>query len=210
MVYDSAGTDIAAAHTPKGPALTRSDTVLDDAEVADLGRLFADGDERALATAYRHWSSLVYTIAVRSLANAADAEDVTQQVFISAWRSRARYDPALARLPAWLVGITRHAVADAHEARARVRRSAQAAVSAAPSEVTEETVRTTVDRVLIADELDRLGEPGRTVLRLAFYRDLTHAQIANELDLPLGTVKSHIRRGLLRLRTRLEVDGAHR
>lgn len=190
-----------------GPALTTTDDA--DADVALLGRRFADGDEEALAEAYRRWSTLVHTIALRSLGDRADAEDVTQQVFVSAWRGRHRFDPGRARLPAWLVGIARHTVADAHEARSRARRSEQAAVAVAPNpSTTEEDVRQVADRVLVADELRRLGDPGRTILELAFFRDLTHVQIAEELDLPLGTVKSHVRRSLIRLRDRLEVDGA--
>lgn len=181
----------------------------DDPDGVDrLGREFAAGDERAIREAYERWSTLVHTLALRSLGTAAEAEEVTQQVFVEAWRGRHRFDPTRARLPAWLVGITRHAVADAHERRARDRRLADAATPPPPSVGPPDD--RVVDRLVVADELDRLGDPQRTILRLAFYEDLTHDQIATKLDLPLGTVKSHVRRSLARLRTRWEVDGALR
>ncbi|ADG73388.1 RNA polymerase, sigma-24 subunit, ECF subfamily [Cellulomonas flavigena DSM 20109] len=187
-----------------------SASVTDD--VDELGRAFVAGDEAAIGEAYRRWSSLVHTVALRSLGNASEAEDVTQQVFVEAWRGRTRFDPTRARLPAWLLGITRHAVADAHERRSRDRRlREQPQVASDPDRVPVTTLdQRVVDRVVVADALDDLGDPQRTILRLAFYDDLTHDQIAARMGLPLGTVKSHVRRSLARLRTRWEVDGAVR
>lgn len=189
--------------------MSTSDTAPGD-DVDELGRAFAAGDEAAIGEAYRRWSTLVHTVAVRSLGSTTEAEDVTQQVFVDAWRSRARFDPDRSRLPAWLMGITKHAVADAHERRARDRRlREQPQLAADPDRSPATTLdQRVVDRVVVADALDDLGDPQRTIVRLAFYEDLTHDQIATRTGLPLGTVKSHVRRSLTRLRSRWEVDGA--
>lgn len=174
-----------------------------------LARAFGAGDELALAEAYRRWAPFVHTLALRALGSAADAEDVTQQVYVSAWRGRAGYRPDRGPLPAWITGITRNAVADALGRRQRDARGLSAVASRVDREPETDVARV-ADRVLVVDELDRLGEPQRTILALAFYDDLTHDQIARRLELPLGTVKSHIRRSLMRLRDRLEVEGAPR
>ena len=175
----------------------------------ELATAFAAGDERALRDAYARWSGLVHSLAVRSLGDPRDAEDVTQKVFVEAWRGRARYDPGRSRLGAWLVGITRHCVADMLAARARLRRGDEVLAAGSGSDAVD-PVAELADRLIVADEIARLDPVPQQVVRLAFYADLTHNQIAEKLGLPLGTVKSHIRRSLLRLRTRLEVnDDAH-
>ena len=184
----------------------RDVTESDDAEV---GRRFAAGDERALAVAYERWAGLVHGMAVRALGSTVDAEDVTQQVFVSAWTGRSGYRPEHGPLPAWLVGITRHRIADAFARRRRVERE-RLATAAMPDadRVSTRFESGSDDRVVLLDELARIGEPQRGIMELAFFHDLTHEQIAARTGLPLGTVKSHIRRTLVRLRTRLEVNGA--
>ena len=95
-------------------------------DVDDLAVRLRDGSRDALAEAYREWSSLVHTLALRSLGNHHDAEDVTQQVFVAAWRSRHTLRPDRGTVAGWLVGITRHTVADLHAKRARLARDAAA------------------------------------------------------------------------------------
>ncbi|MFJ6000638.1 RNA polymerase sigma factor [Arthrobacter sp. NPDC092385] len=165
---------------------------------------FSAGDENAMAAAYRSFSPIVYTVALRALGDHAAAADVTQDVFVRAWRFRSSFDPEAGAVPAWVLGICRNVVLDSLSARSRqqhvVVRSGIAPGSGAAQ---ERGVDTITDRVVLGSELELLGEPQSSILKLAFYEDLTHEQISARLDLPLGTVKSHIRRSLVHLRHRL-------
>src|SRR6476469_2203975 len=102
----------------------RSEATLTDESAYAVGKRFCSGDESALEEAYERWSPLVYTIAVRATADRSLADDVTQQVFVKAWRSHRRFDPDQRPLPAWLVGITRHALSDIKREQDRDRRLA--------------------------------------------------------------------------------------
>lgn len=166
---------------------------------------FQAGDELALAEIYACWSSLVYTVALRSLGNVTEAEEVTQRVFTRAWTSRHTFDPTRARLPAWLIGITRNEIADAHAARGKQARfrTQMIAVTQMDDQIEPADL---ADRLMLADEMSRLAAIPQQVLRMAFYDGLTHAQIAERMGLPPSTVKSHIRCSLLKLRKRLEVQ----
>lgn len=169
----------------------------------DLIDRFVAGDQAALAQIYRRWSPLVYSVALRSLGDVAEAEDVTQKVFVAAWTSRQNYQPERARLPAWLMGITRYKILDARDGRSKETRIQSQLVANSQGRAIEPI--DVAERLLIAEEIARLDRVPQEVLRLAFFEDLTHAQIAERMQLPPGTVKSHIRRSLLKLRSRLEV-----
>jgi RNA polymerase sigma factor (sigma-70 family) len=175
-------------------------------EDADVARSFVRGDEDVLRAVYDRYGTLVYRVALARLGNVTDAEEVTQETFVSAWRGRRTFDPASGTLAGWLVGIVRRRAVDQLRVNDRQRLSAQASAgvhtdggTAASDEV--------VDRVVVAQALGSLPGAQRRVLELAFFDDLTHVQIAALTGMPLGTVKSSLRRGLIALRHRGEVDG---
>lgn len=180
---------------------TRRDSSVGDPDVArqDVAHAFASGSDGALEALYRDLSPLVFTLAVRSLSSEAEAEDVTQQTFVSAWRARESFDPSRGELRGWVVGIARKCIADAHARRARERRGLEAVRSLPTPADTDR-----VDELLLAYEIEALGDPRKTIMSLAFIEGHTHEQIADRLAMPLGTVKSHIRRSLTTLRSRLE------
>lgn len=170
----------------------------------ELAERLRGGDESALAEAYRLFAPLVFSLAHRSLRHREDAEDVTQQVFVAAWRGRHNLRLGDDSLPAWLVGITRHRIADAHEERTRVSRRVAAATVIPITTSTPTPEEEVVSSVVVAHALAGLGEPRQTIVRMAVIDGRTHPEIAEELGLPMGTVKSHARRGLLALRDTLK------
>ncbi len=135
-----------------------------------------------------------------------DAEEVTQQVFIAAWRSRHTLTPSEAALPAWLLGIARHKVSDVRAARARDagRVAAVASLPGALDDVDQSEDDEVAERLVVRQAVEELPDPRRTILFLAFWEERSHAEIAETVGLPLGTVKSHVRRGLIKLHQRLE------
>lgn len=180
-----------------------SDPVTDEGgQEADraVSLAFAAGQDSALEQAYRRWGALVHGLATRAV-GPDDAPDVTQQVFVAAWRGRDTYNPGIAPLGAWLVGITRRRIADVLRARHRTVEVPTAYPDRPDGSAW--TAQDSADLLTIYEELERIGDPQREILLLAYVHGLTQREISERLRLPLGTVKTHTTRTLHRLRRTL-------
>jgi RNA polymerase sigma factor (sigma-70 family) len=180
----------------------------DPGEIDALGTRFAAGDDGALRAVFDRYGPLVARLARASLADRSDVDDIVQNTFVSAWNARASYIPAPAGMTAWLLSITQRRVVDLLRSRERRRRDADA-VEATPngslgSGFERESPERVVDRLVVTDQLTHLPLAQQQVLLLAFYGGLTHVEIAARTGLPVGTVKSHLRRGMVTLRARLD------
>jgi RNA polymerase sigma factor (sigma-70 family) len=177
-----------------------------DDRVRALATRLVAGDETALEEVYDRWSALVHTYALRALHDSHDAEEVTQQVFVAAWRSRHTLTPSPSALPAWLVGIARHKVADVRAARARdaARIAAVVSLPGVHDDALQAADDEIAERLVVRQAVEDLPDPRRTIVFLAFWEERSHAEIAEKVGLPLGTVKSHVRRGLMKLHQQLE------
>ncbi len=162
---------------------------------------FVDGDEAALRQLYDAHGRLVHSYCRRVVGNDL-AADVTQEVFLAAWRSRERFDPSQGTITGWLMGIARFKAIDA--TRSRARRPEISDEQAPEASVEETSADDLALRMLLTEALQHLPERARQMVELAFFEDLTHTEIAERTNQPLGTVKSDIRRGLERLRRNLE------
>lgn len=171
-----------------------------------LGRM-ARRDEGAFLELYDEFSAPLFSIAVRLLGDAKEAEEVIQDVFVSLWQKAEAYNPANSSPFTWAVSITRNKAID----RLRFRgRRIDSSVKISPPEHAPEIAAETDDAAtaVLASErhritreaLNRLPEDQRAAIEMAFFDYLTHLQISERTNTPLGTVKARIRRGLLRLR----------
>jgi RNA polymerase sigma-70 factor, ECF subfamily len=172
------------------------------ADPSDLMGRVADGDEAAFAEVYDRLAPTVYGTVLRIVRDPAQSEEVTQEVFVELWRQASRFDSARGALRGWVVTVARRRAIDRVRSeqalRDRQRRdtSALAAVPDTPPDV----VMVSLDRDRARRALATLSADQRQALELAFFDGLTHVEISELLGIALGTVKSRIRDGLIRLR----------
>lgn len=205
--YDSAR----AVSTPTVPvrslerSLPEPSTLDRDARRAEEAALLArvvDRDERAVEELYARYSGPLYSLAYQVTRADRFAQDVVQEVFIALWKDAGRFDPAKGSVGPWLFSLARHKAIDLVRREANVRkRTADVDMSfeQAPDDVDHEAWLN-LRRDKVRDAIAELTDAQRTALELAFFSGLTHVEVAERLDIPLGTAKTRIRSALLRLR----------
>jgi RNA polymerase sigma factor (sigma-70 family) len=174
--------------------------------VAALSRV-AGGDRAALQIVYQDTSAKLFGVCVRILNDRSEAEDVLQEVYLTVWRKAASFDPARASPITWLVAIARNRSIDRLRATAGGRRlepidAAETVSDPAPAAV--ELVEAAQQSSRLTLCLEQLESRQSTAIRSAFLDGNTYEELAERMQVPLGTMKSWIRRGLLKLRDCLE------
>jgi RNA polymerase sigma-70 factor (ECF subfamily) len=173
----------------------------------DLMQLVRRGDADAFAVVYDRHASSAYSLAYRMMGSRAAAEDVTQDAFLSAWRSGARYDRGRGSVRTWLLGIVHNRAIDAMR-RGKVRdfprvEDDTAAERVEASERTDVEVARREEASAIRNALELLPGEQSQVIELAYFGGFTHTEIATMIKAPVGTVKGRMRLGLKKLRDEL-------
>ena len=187
----------AKAHAPPAQQLT------------ELLRLVARGDEEAFGKVYDLVSPTVYGLVRRVLRDPAQSEEVAQEVLVEVWRSACRYDERRGSPQAWVMTLAhRRAVDRVRSEQAGVEREQRAATAEGtrPYDEVSEEVTDRMERERVRRCLETLTELQGQSVRLAFYGGYTYREVARLLSTPLGTVKTRMRDGLIRLRDCLGVD----
>ena len=178
-----------------------------EARLAALVARFAASDQKALSELYDLTVSRIFTMARSITRNRQCAEEVTEDVYWQVWRQALRFDAQRGTVMAWLLTLARSRALDhlrrSDAALARPEARNLIDESADPHADPAQLLSTSQTEQLLAAALQILDSKPRQLLALAFYRGLTHEEIAAQTDLPLGTVKSNIRRALATLRTHL-------
>ena len=180
-----------------------------DADDRECLRRLAGGDGDAAARLYDRHARAVYSLVLRIVSDEADAEDVVQEVFAQAWRQAARYDASRGAVGAWLLVMARTRAIDKLRSR-RARPDTQGADSQAAIDGMPTAAPDIAATIIDAETARRVrtalaGLPllQRLVIELAYYEGLTQREIADRLEEPLGTIKTRLRLGLLKLRDTL-------
>jgi len=177
----------------------------DHQETLNGMRRLKAGDTTALAALYDRFSPLLYSVALRIVGRAADAEDVLQQVWMQVWRSADRYDASRGSVVSWLLAIARSRALDlSRSLKSRQNAELHAEPPGNPAGDPVAGLEESQRHARVRRALSQLDAKHREVLELAYFEGLAQSEISRRLDAPLGTVKSWTRRGLVRLRELME------
>lgn len=171
----------------------------------ELLRRIAERDLEALGEFYDQTARPLFSIACRILGNVADAEEAIQDVFVQIWIKAEMFDAAKGQPFHWALALTRNRCIDSLRARQRrlriiVETDGEESVDRAAEAIPAETELDGTDATAIHDAVNNLPKDQRQAIEMAFFRGLTHQEIAETLNEPLGTIKARIRRGMLKLR----------
>lgn len=182
---------------------------LDQARISTLLERITAGDAAAFTALYDETSSYLYAVLLRMLRDREQASEALQDCYIRIWRRSTTYSPGRGDASAWLVGIARYRAIDL--VRSRQQHAARLEANASDLRDAAVPVRSPELDAIVLTDIDRLSrclgamhETQRTCLLLSFYEGYSNQELADQLDLPLGTVKARIRRALVRLRQCLE------
>jgi RNA polymerase sigma-70 factor, ECF subfamily len=179
---------------------------------AVLMRLIANSKTEALSVLYDRYARLVYGLALQATGEPASAEEVTQDTFLRAWENAATYQSEKGKVSTWLASIARNRSIDLMRRKQARRENTQVSLDELPSFTLQgnENVENEVDlrskQRAVRRALAKLPEDQRKALALAYFRGMTHEQIAESLGQPLGTVKTRIRLGMQKLRLCLQEE----
>lgn len=188
---------------PSGPAPEGTERSL-----PELLRQCSRGDEAAFAQLYDATSARVFGLVLRVVRDRSQAEEVTQEVYLQVWRTASRYDETLGSALAWLMTVAHRRAVDrvrSAEASSRNETSYHQADRATEHDSTAEAAEASIEAGRVRQALNQLTQVQREAVELAFFGGYTHSEVATMLDLPVGTAKTRIRDGLIRLRDTIGV-----
>jgi len=177
----------------------------------ELLKAVAAGDEAALGQLYDRYRLILFGVLMRILNNREEAEDVLQEVFLQVWRRATDFDANRGKPFTWLVTLARSRGIDRLRALASRERVAVMSVSEASEEVSDAATDAILSeqRGIVNSALSQLPEEQKRPLMLAYFEGLTQSEIATQLGAPLGTVKTRMRSGMMKLRELLSARGQY-